>query len=123
MNGAMFIVFFMKPPQRLPPPEGKWPNPALRDMTTESIDVFLVCRTWYEFAQKPLPPPDPTPRMSLQEYDKLRVYKASKALLVYVYGMRANTSPLKPETWTPAEEEEFQPIFELIMPNEAPPAV
>jgi hypothetical protein len=58
-----------------------------------------------------------------QDYDKLRVYKASKALLVYVYGMRANTSPLKPETWTPAEEEEFQPIFELIMPNEAPPAV
>jgi len=57
-----------------------------------------------------------------QEYDKLRVYKASKALLVYVYGMRANTSPLKPGTWTPAEEEEFQPIFELIMPKETPPA-
>ena len=57
-----------------------------------------------------------------QDYDKLRVYKASKALLVYVYGMRANTSPLKPETWTPAEEEEFQPIIELIMPKETPPA-
>ena len=56
-----------------------------------------------------------------QEYDKLRVYKASKALMVYVYGMRANTSPLKPETWTVAEEEEFKPIFELILPNEASP--
>ncbi|MEN9754332.1 MAG: hypothetical protein RLZ07_714 [Pseudomonadota bacterium] len=57
-----------------------------------------------------------------QEYDKLRVYKSSKSLMAYVYGMRANTSPLKPETWTVAEEEEFKPIFELILPNETPPA-
>ena len=57
-----------------------------------------------------------------QELDKLRVYKASKALMAYVYGMRANTSPLKPEDWTPAAEEEFQPIFELIMPKETPPS-
>ena len=57
-----------------------------------------------------------------QEYDKLRVYKSSKSLMAYVYGMRANISPLKPEVWTTAEEEEFKPIFELILPNETPPA-
>jgi hypothetical protein len=57
-----------------------------------------------------------------QDFDKLRVYKSSKALMVYVYGMRANTSPLKPETWTAADEEEFKPIFELILPKETQPA-
>lgn len=54
-----------------------------------------------------------------QEYDKLRVYKASKAFVSYVYGMRANISPLKPEEWTPANETEFAPIFDLILPKPA----
>lgn len=34
-----------------------WPNPAQNPMTSESVDVFLVCRTWYQYAQEPLPPP------------------------------------------------------------------
>ena len=53
-----------------------------------------------------------------QELDKLRVYKASKALMAYVYAMRANTAPLKPQDWTIADEVEFQPVFDLIIPKE-----
>ena len=34
-----------------------WPHPLANPMTSETIDVFLVCRTWYQYAQEPLPPP------------------------------------------------------------------
>src|ERR1051325_5299690 len=68
----------------LPPPERDWPNPANRDLTNESLDVFLVCRTWYEFAQKPLPPPDPRPKLTIQSYDKLR-YRLPKNMMTQLF--------------------------------------
>jgi hypothetical protein len=34
-----------------------WPNPLERQLSKESsVDVFLICRTWYQYAQEPLPP-------------------------------------------------------------------
>jgi len=68
----------------LPPHEGTWPNPQARDLTSESIDVYLVCRTWYEFAQKPLPPPDPNPGDNPKDYDKLR-YRVPKQMVTQLF--------------------------------------
>lgn len=68
----------------LPPREGHWPNPESRDMTNESIDVFLMCRTWYEFAQKPLPPPDPNPGPGVQDYDKHR-FRIPKQMVTQLF--------------------------------------
>ena len=56
----------------LPPYETGWPDPAKVEMTSESVDVYLVSRTWYEFAQKPLPPPDKNAAPQTQNYDKTR---------------------------------------------------
>jgi hypothetical protein len=68
----------------LPPKEGAWPNPLSRDLTDETIDVFLICRTWYEYAQKPLPPPDPNPGLNVPDYDKLR-YRMPKGMMVQLF--------------------------------------
>lgn len=46
-----------------------------------------------------------------QDSDQFRAYKGSKSFTAYVYGMRANASPLKPEDWDPMAEVEFAPIF------------
>jgi len=54
-----------------------------------------------------------------QPLDNTRVYKASKSFVAYAYGMRSDVSPLKPEEWTPADEVEFAPIFEAILPHES----
>ena len=68
----------------LPPHEGRWPNPQLYDLTTEVVDVFLVCRTWYEYAQKPLPPLDETPDLMPRDYDKLR-YRVPKGMVIQLF--------------------------------------
>ena len=55
----------------LPPPlEESWPDVAKRELTRESADVFLMSRTWYQYAQQPLPPVNPNPGMFEQDYDK-----------------------------------------------------
>ncbi len=50
------------PPLQFPvlPPrlKDRWPDPKSADMTTETIDVFLVTRTWLEYAQEDLPEPN-----------------------------------------------------------------
>jgi hypothetical protein len=69
--------FPILPPQPIEPP-----NPNLVDLGlgSESLDVFVVCRAWYTFAQQPLPPP--TGDASLDEieqgYDRLK-YRAPKS--------------------------------------------
>jgi hypothetical protein len=68
----------------LPPPEGNWPDSQLRDLTSESIDVFLICRTWYLYAQKPLPPADPEPGPTIPVYDKLR-FRVPKGMVVQLF--------------------------------------
>ncbi len=55
----------------LPPPlEESWPDVAKAELTRETADVFLVARTWYQYAQQPLPPANPDPGMFEQDYDK-----------------------------------------------------
>jgi hypothetical protein len=68
----------------LPPKEGTWPDPKLRELTSETIGVFLICRTWYEYAQKPLPPPDPNPGLNIPDYDKLR-YRVPKGMMLQLF--------------------------------------
>jgi len=67
-----------------PKEEPHWPDAKVRDMTSESIDVFLFCRTWYEFAQKPLPPPDDDPRPVGQDYDKA-IYRIPKQMVTQLF--------------------------------------
>ena len=76
----------------LPPPparEGR-PDPTTRTMTQESIDVFLICRTWYQYAQEPLPPPNPDPGVPEKEaewaikYDKVR-FRLPKAMATQIF--------------------------------------
>jgi hypothetical protein len=49
-------------------PDGPaWPNPAEYQMTPEALDVFVICRTWYQYAQEPLPPPMKDPGVPEKE--------------------------------------------------------
>jgi hypothetical protein len=73
----------------MPPPSANrkwrpWPDPKNRDFTAESVDVFLVCRIWYEFAQNPLPDPDPNPTGGVQEYDKVR-FRIPKGMVTQLF--------------------------------------
>jgi len=46
-------------------PPGR-PNPKSRELsTTELVDIFYVCRQWFEYAQKPLPEPNPDPSIEM----------------------------------------------------------
>lgn len=68
-----------------PPDELHWPDPRERSYRTdESIDVFLVARTWYEFAQKPLPPPTRNPGPVVVDYDK-RKHRLPKQMMAQIF--------------------------------------
>ncbi len=49
------------------------PNPDVADfkLGSESMDVFVVSRAWFEYAQQPLPPPSPEPEKEFQ-FDRSR---------------------------------------------------
>ncbi len=50
--------FPILPPYNASDESENWPSPNDPKMTSrESVDVYLICRTWYQYAQKPLPPP------------------------------------------------------------------
>ncbi len=54
-------------------PEGPaWPNPKDYQMTSESVDVFLMSRTWYQYAQEPLPPPMKDPGVTFEENKQIQ---------------------------------------------------
>lgn len=44
--------FPVVPPRRL-----DWPDPKSRTFTSDSLDVFVLSRAWWEYAQAPLPDP------------------------------------------------------------------
>src|SRR5208282_796537 len=46
-----------------------WPDPNDYKLSPEALDVFLVCRTWYQYAQEPLPPPNPDAGVAEAEKD------------------------------------------------------
>jgi hypothetical protein len=70
----------------LPLPESPdWPDPRNQDLSTrETVDVFTLCRTWYEFAQKPLPPPQSDGRPQRQDYDKVR-YRVPRHMVTQLF--------------------------------------
>ncbi len=68
-----------------PPNEPGWPNPLETSLSTEEhVDVFLVAKTWYEFAQKPLPPPTRNPGPYVVDYDK-RKYRLPKGMMAQIF--------------------------------------
>ena len=65
-----------------------WPDPTKQDLNADRledpIDVFLACKTWYEYAQKPLPPPNPDPGLKEKDYDRLR-YRNAKQMASQIF--------------------------------------
>jgi len=68
----------------LPLPRVGLLDPRSPDRLREPVDVFLVCRTWYEFAQEPLPPPDRGANVGQPTYDKMR-YRAPKGIVTQLF--------------------------------------
>lgn len=48
-----------------------------------------------------------------------RSYFAGKAFMSYTYAVGSNAIPIKPETWSPSEEIELEPIMKILFPPEA----
>jgi hypothetical protein len=67
-----------------------WPDPQSYQLTREAIGIFLICRTWYQYAQEPLPPPLPDPGVPEREaewgrkFDRLH-YRMPKAMAVQIF--------------------------------------
>lgn len=85
------------------PVDKSWPNPLDPSLTSESIDVFLMSRTWFSYAQTDLPPPtrnlgdDP-------QYDRLkhRLPKSMATMVFRSYPARAQAyiaENLEAEGW------------------------
>jgi hypothetical protein len=57
-----------EPRQQFPivPPrqDESYPDPLTPEFSPEALDVFLISRTWFKYAQLPLPPPHPDPGAS-----------------------------------------------------------
>ncbi|HZZ77809.1 MAG TPA: hypothetical protein VFE62_04785 [Gemmataceae bacterium] len=70
----------------LPSPQGiDWPNPGAREMSQkEAIDVFVVSRTWYEYAQQPLPPPTRDAKPEITDYDKVK-YRVPRHMMTHLF--------------------------------------
>lgn len=92
--------FPILPPVDVPRSSGPngpaWPNPRDYQMTAESMDVFLISRTWYQYAQEPLPPPLMHPGVTfeenkhIQELERLRKeknvnYRNPKAMAIQIF--------------------------------------
>ncbi len=79
----------LKEPQEqfpiLPPQDDRsWPDPKKVEMTAESFDVNVLSRTWYEYAQKPLPPPNQDPGLREPDFDKMR-YRLPKNMVTHIF--------------------------------------
>jgi hypothetical protein len=78
----------------LPPPlKQTWPKSSEPDLALnniaedglgESFDVFLVCRTWYEYAQMPLPEPTKNLGLLAPDYDRQK-FRMPKAMAVQIF--------------------------------------
>jgi hypothetical protein len=104
----------------LPPREDPdWPDRSTYELTRESIDVFLVCRTWFQYAQKPLPPENPMPGVREVPYNPMEKRVPAKMVIqlfrnyppraqVYIAETLASEGFFNAEGWT-VDEEWFQP--------------
>jgi hypothetical protein len=68
----------------LPPQEANTLDPESSESEKEAVDVFLMCRKWYEYAQEPLPPPHDNPSLEVPAYDKLR-YRVPKGIVTQLF--------------------------------------
>jgi hypothetical protein len=109
----------------LPPYQGNWPNPDSYDLTTESPDVFLVSRTWYEYSQKPLPPPNPTPGVTDPDYDKMK-YRVPGQMVIQLfrhYPPRAQVyiaETLESEGWFDGDGWKIEGWFDPLLARQSP---
>jgi hypothetical protein len=55
-----------------PPQDVSYPDPETRDFSRESVDAFLISRTWTRYAQLPLPDPEPDPGAKELTYDPVK---------------------------------------------------
>ena len=52
----------------------------------------MLCRTWYEFAQQPLPPPQKDGRPQTQDYDKVK-YRVPKHMVTQLFRQYPGAEP------------------------------
>lgn len=70
----------------LPPYQGVGtPDPNDREygLSQESMDVFIASRAWFDYAQKPVPPPSPDPEKEIN-FDRSK-YRLPKAPAMPIY--------------------------------------
>ncbi|HMF17074.1 MAG TPA: hypothetical protein VKE98_07700, partial [Gemmataceae bacterium] len=65
------------PPQLAFPPhlqrlKDVWPNAKARELSPEALNVYLFCRTWFTYAQMPLPRPFNNPGAEMPPFDPVR---------------------------------------------------
>jgi hypothetical protein len=70
----------------LPPKLGDAPDPDDPDYTMrdEAFSVFLVARTWFAYAQEPLPPEHRDPGVSDPQFDRLK-NRLPKRMSIYIF--------------------------------------
>jgi hypothetical protein len=77
------------------PPHRKetWPDATEPDLALdriaddglgESFDVFLVCKTWYDYSMMPMPEANPNPGTGEVDYDRLH-YRMPKAMAQQIF--------------------------------------
>jgi hypothetical protein len=67
-----------------PPFKPGMPNPADYDITNETLDPYLLARSWSEYAQAPLPPPMFGDR-DKEEAKRNRKYRLPKAMALILF--------------------------------------
>lgn len=75
------VQFPVLPPART----GIATNPAEYDLTNESIDVFLMARSWVEYSQEPLPPPNPDDKEIKRIVQENRKFRNPKSMAVVLF--------------------------------------
>jgi len=71
----------------LPPPRPSdqfWPNADNPELSqTESVDTFVVARSWFDYAQEPLPLPNGTPHLD-DSIDRVK-YRVPKIMVTTIF--------------------------------------
>jgi hypothetical protein len=80
----------LKPPTEqfpvLPPAKGVInTDPTKYELTNESIDVFLMARSWIEFSMQPLPPPDPDEKNQKARLKDNKRYRWPKSMATILF--------------------------------------
>jgi len=90
------------------------PNPKDPNLTSETTDVFLMSRTWYEYAQLPLPPPSPDAEPERSNVDELKYRQPKRGWVIIFRGYPARgqfyiAETLQKEGWFDGEGWDIRP--------------